>query len=149
LDESECLILNKFVASERWLSTLAESMAAIIEQTTRRRLFMSKALNKVAVIMMLGLTAIGTAQARGVPERFGGHYGHMGPPLGYVSQQSVVPQFNNPGPQISIPQCGGAAFPAHGRWTAGRIGDQMTSGSTTQRGLSCLRLSLQQPRSSL
>jgi hypothetical protein len=69
---------------------------------------MSKMLNKVAVIMMLGLTAIGTAQARGVPGHFGGHCGHMGPPLGYVPQQSVTPQFNNPGPQLSVPYTGNA-----------------------------------------
>jgi hypothetical protein len=36
---------------------------------------MSKVLNKVGVIMMFGLTAMGTAQARGIP----GHFKGRGP----------------------------------------------------------------------
>ena len=69
---------------------------------------MSHILRKATVIVVLGLTAIGTAQARGVPGHFGGHYGHMGPPLGYVPQQSVAPQFNNPGPRMRVPSTGSA-----------------------------------------
>jgi hypothetical protein len=37
---------------------------------------------------------------------YGAHFGHMGPPIGYVPQPMATPQFNNPGPQISIPQPG-------------------------------------------
>jgi hypothetical protein len=71
---------------------------------------MSKVLNKVAVVMMLGLAATGVAHARGANFDRGGfaNYGHMGPPLGYVPQQSIAPEFNNPGPQLSVPYTGNA-----------------------------------------
>jgi hypothetical protein len=72
---------------------------------------MSNILKTTAAIIMLGLAAMGSAQARGGHGSFGAHYGHMGhmgPPLGYVPQQSVGAQFNNPGPPISVPHTGSA-----------------------------------------
>jgi hypothetical protein len=36
------------------------------------------------------------------------HGGYAGPVHGYQPQQSVAPQFNNPGRQISVPQPGNA-----------------------------------------
>jgi hypothetical protein len=36
------------------------------------------------------------------------HGGDAGPVYGYQPQQSVAPQFNNPGPQISVPHAGNA-----------------------------------------
>jgi hypothetical protein len=68
-----------------------------------------------SVIILLALAALGAsymsaAHARGVGH-FGGHFGymgHMGPPIGYVPQQSIAPEFNNPGPQLSVPYTGNA-----------------------------------------
>jgi hypothetical protein len=66
---------------------------------------MLKILTTATTIIMLGLAATGVAQARG--GHFGGHHG-SGIIRGYQPQQSVAPQFNNPGPQMSIPQTGNA-----------------------------------------
>ena len=75
---------------------------------------MSTGLRLAIVINLLAHAAIGahmgTAHARGLGH-VGGHYGHMGhmgPPLGYVPQQSVTPEFNNPGPRLSMPYTGNA-----------------------------------------
>jgi hypothetical protein len=65
---------------------------------------MSNILKTTAAVIMLGLAAMGSADARGGH----GHFGHMGPPIGYVPQQPMTPQFNNPGPQLSVPQTGNA-----------------------------------------
>ena len=69
---------------------------------------MSKILTTAATIIVLGLAATGAADARGGHGHFVGHFGHMGPPIGYVPQSLATPQFNNRGPQLSIPQPGNA-----------------------------------------
>jgi hypothetical protein len=71
---------------------------------------MSNILKTTAAVIMLGLAAVGSADARGGHGGFAhhGNMGHMGPPLGYQPQQSVGTQFNNPGPQISVPHTGSA-----------------------------------------
>jgi hypothetical protein len=68
---------------------------------------MSKILNTTAAIVMLGLVASGAAHA--APSSLHGYYAHPGYAgrlPAYVPQQPVTPQFNNPGPQISVPQPG-------------------------------------------
>ena len=69
---------------------------------------MSNILKTTAAVIMLGLAAMGPADARGGHGGLAGHFGHMGPPIGYVPQQPMTPQFNNPGPQLSVPQTGNA-----------------------------------------
>ena len=66
----------------------------------------SKILNTAAVIILLAFAATGVAQARGVHRHHATHHGHLGLPLGYQPQQPITPQFNDPGPQISVPQPG-------------------------------------------
>jgi hypothetical protein len=60
--------------------------------------------------ILLGIAAIGAAHA--APTSLHGHYsGHAGYSdliRGYEPQQSMAPQFNNPGPQIKVPQTGNA-----------------------------------------
>jgi hypothetical protein len=53
--------------------------------------------------ILFGFAATGAAQARSGHGGYAAQYGHIGPPIGYVPQNPVMPQFNNPGPQISIP----------------------------------------------
>jgi hypothetical protein len=69
---------------------------------------MSKILTTATTIIVLGLAATGVAEARGGHGSYGGYHGSAGMIYGYQPQQSVAPQFNNPGPQISIPQTGNA-----------------------------------------
>lgn len=69
---------------------------------------MSKILTTTTAIMILGLAATGAAEARDGHGYYGGHTGYLGPISGYVPQVSTTPQFNNPGPQISVPQPGNA-----------------------------------------
>jgi hypothetical protein len=94
-------------------------------------LIMSKILTTAAAIIMLGLAAPALARNchdyhpwRGASAaqastyvRYAGrvsshgyyaaHPGYLGLPE-YAPQQPVTPQFNNPGPQISVPQPGNA-----------------------------------------
>ena len=67
---------------------------------------MSKALNAIAAIMMLSVAATGSARA--APAFSHGydaaHPTYLGPLPGYVPQQPMTPQFNEPGPQIKVPQ---------------------------------------------
>jgi hypothetical protein len=60
--------------------------------------------------ILLGIAAIGAAH--GAPTSLhgyhSGHAGYSGLIRGYEPQQSMAPQFNNPGPQISVPQTGNA-----------------------------------------
>ena len=64
--------------------------------------------------VMLAFVATGAAQARGNFDRggfgseFDSHGGFAGLPLGYQSQQPMTPEFNNPGPQLSVPYTGNA-----------------------------------------
>ena len=69
---------------------------------------MSKILNTAATIILLGLAAIDTAHARGVHRHRATHHDHLGLPLGYQPQQPMTPRFNEPGPQIWVPQPGNA-----------------------------------------
>jgi hypothetical protein len=67
---------------------------------------MSKILNTATAMIVIGLAATGVAQA--APESLHGYYAHEGyaaplPAYGAV-QQPQTPQFNNTGPQLSIPQ---------------------------------------------
>jgi hypothetical protein len=54
----------------------------------------------------------GDAAAHAAPTSLHGHYsghaGYLGLIRGYEPQQSMAPQFNNPGPQIRVPQTGNA-----------------------------------------
>jgi hypothetical protein len=63
-------------------------------------------LRMAILIILLGVGAMGAAQARGA--HYATHFGHMGPMFGYEPQQPVTPQFDNPGSQISVPQTGNA-----------------------------------------
>jgi len=59
----------------------------------------------------LGLALMGSAHTRAIHDHHHHHPvnpGHLGPPYGYVPQQPVTPQFNDPGPRISVPQPGNA-----------------------------------------
>ena len=67
---------------------------------------MSKILNTAAAILMLGLAATGAAHA--AYGHLAVHPGYAGRLPAYVPQQPVTPQFNNPSPQISVPQTGNA-----------------------------------------
>jgi hypothetical protein len=88
---------------------------------------MSKILSTAAAIIILGSApALATnyhdyhswaATPASAGVRFAGpvslheYYAHgsdAGPVYGYQPQQSAAPQFNNPGPQISVPQAGNA-----------------------------------------
>jgi hypothetical protein len=68
---------------------------------------MSHTFTMATAVVMLGFVAMGTAQAAAASshEFSGAHAGYRGAlPEGYQPQQSVAPQFNNPGPQIRVPQ---------------------------------------------
>jgi len=68
---------------------------------------MSKILSTTAAIIALYLSVAAPALAANDYHPWGGaeaHAGYAGPMFGYQPQQPVTPQFNNPGPQISIPQ---------------------------------------------
>ena len=67
---------------------------------------MSAILRTAIVVILLGVGAMGAAQARGA--HYATHHGHMGPMFGYEPQQPVTPQFNSPGPQISVPRTSNA-----------------------------------------
>jgi hypothetical protein len=60
--------------------------------------------------ILLGIAAISAAHA--APTSLHGYYsahaGYSGLIRGYEPLQSMTPQFNNPGPQISVPQTGNA-----------------------------------------
>jgi hypothetical protein len=60
--------------------------------------------------ILLGIAAIGAAHAAptSLHGYHSGHAGYSGLIRGYEPQQSMAPQFNNPGPQISVPQTGNA-----------------------------------------
>jgi hypothetical protein len=66
---------------------------------------MSNILKTTAAIIMLGLAAMGAAHAApaSLHEFYAAHPGYLaGLPEGYQPQQPLKPQFNNPGPQISV-----------------------------------------------
>jgi hypothetical protein len=65
---------------------------------------MSTILNTTTAIIMLGLAATGTALARGALNHSQPHPGPAALPPVIAPPQPLTPQFNNPGPQISIPQ---------------------------------------------
>jgi hypothetical protein len=71
---------------------------------------MSKILSMRAAAMALSLSVAAPALAATTNSWAGtemqAHTGYAGPTFGYEPQQSVTPQFNNPGPQISVPQPG-------------------------------------------
>jgi hypothetical protein len=72
---------------------------------------MSKILNTTAAMIALSFSVVAPALAANDYHPGGGtemqaHTGYAGPMLGYAPQQSVTPQINNPGPQISVPQPG-------------------------------------------
>jgi hypothetical protein len=67
---------------------------------------MSKILSTMAAMISLSLSVAAPAFAA---NPWGGtemqaHTGYAGPMFGYQPQQPVTPQFNNPGPQIRVPQ---------------------------------------------
>ena len=68
---------------------------------------MSKTITTTTAVAILAFAVTGTAQARG-GHGIGGRHLLLGPPPVGVPQQPVTPQFNNPGPQISVPQPGNA-----------------------------------------
>jgi hypothetical protein len=70
-------------------------------------------LGSAPALILLGVAAMGAAHAAPLSlhsyyANRGHHRGHAGPTYGYQPQQSVAPQFNNPTPQISVPQTGNA-----------------------------------------
>ena len=70
---------------------------------------MSHILRMATVGVMLAFAATGAAEVRPVSlHGYYAHGGYAGPVYGYQPQPSVAPQFNNPGPQISVPQPGNA-----------------------------------------
>lgn len=93
---------------------------------------MSKLLNPATAVAMLAFAAMGPAPAfatndpeyhpggrpqantyvrYAAPLSLHGYYGAHAAPMpayGELEQQPVTPQFNNPGPQISVPQPGNA-----------------------------------------
>jgi hypothetical protein len=73
----------------------------------KRAFVMSRNLRMATAAIMLGFTSTGAVQARG-GHGIGGRHLLVGPPPVAVPQQPVMPQFNNPGPQISVPQPGNA-----------------------------------------
>jgi hypothetical protein len=64
---------------------------------------MSKIITTTTAVAMLAFAATGAAQARGGHGIPGRHL-LLGPPPVGVPQPPVTPQFNNPGPQIGVPQ---------------------------------------------
>jgi hypothetical protein len=68
---------------------------------------MSKIITTTTAVAILAFAATGTAQARG-GHGIGGRHLLLGPPPVGMPQQPVTPQFNNPGPQITVPQPGNA-----------------------------------------
>lgn len=72
---------------------------------------MSKILYTTAAIVVIGVAAMGSASARHArPASARGYYGaHATPTPTYGEmERPVTPQFNEPGPQISVPQPGNA-----------------------------------------
>jgi hypothetical protein len=67
---------------------------------------MSKIITTTTAVAMLAFAAAGAAQARGGHGIDRRHLLLGPPPVGVP--QPVTPQFNNPGPQISVPQPGNA-----------------------------------------
>ena len=65
---------------------------------------MSKALNVIAAIVMLGVATMGSAGAREMQGYHAIPYYVSPPPGEYQLQHPIKPQFNNPGPQISVPK---------------------------------------------
>jgi hypothetical protein len=66
------------------------------------------ALGSAPALILLGVAAMGAAHAAPLSlhsyyAHRAHHRGHAGPMYGYQPQQSVSPQFNNQGPQISVP----------------------------------------------
>jgi hypothetical protein len=78
----------------------------------KKEIVMSKILSTTAVAIALsfGLAAMGSASALAADyhTEYDAHPGYEGPPIGYEPQQSVTPEFNNPGPQLSVPYNGNA-----------------------------------------
>jgi hypothetical protein len=68
---------------------------------------MSTIITTTTAVAMLAFAATGGTQARS-GHGIGSRHLFLGPPPVGVPQQSVTPQFNNPGPQISVPQPGNA-----------------------------------------
>ena len=68
---------------------------------------MSKIITATTAVAVLAVAATGVPQARG-EHGIGGRHLLLGPPPVGVPQQPVTPQFNNPGPQISVPRPGNA-----------------------------------------
>jgi hypothetical protein len=67
---------------------------------------MSKILSTTVTMMSLSLSVAAPAFAAnpsGLTE-MQSHTGYAGPLFGYEPQQPITPQFNNPGPQISVPR---------------------------------------------
>jgi hypothetical protein len=75
---------------------------------------MSTLTRMAIVIILLALAALGVNYmntAHAAPVSLHGYYargGYAGPVYGYQPQQTFTPQFNNPGPQLSMPQPGNA-----------------------------------------
>jgi len=72
---------------------------------------MAKIQSTTAAMIALSLSVAAPALAANDYHPWGrtemqAHTGYAGPMFGYEPQQSVTPQFNNPGPQISVPQQG-------------------------------------------
>jgi len=68
-------------------------------------------LRMATAVVMLAFAAMGTARAApaSLHDFYATHPGYWGAlPEGYQPQQSVGPQANNPGPQISVPRSGNA-----------------------------------------
>jgi hypothetical protein len=80
-------------------------------QTTRVSLVkwsfvMSKILSTTATMIFLSLS-VGSPALAANPlghTEMQSHTGYAGPMFGYEPQQPVTPQFNDPGPQIRVPQ---------------------------------------------
>ena len=68
---------------------------------------MSKTITTTTAVAILAFAVTGTAQARG-GHGIGGRHLLLGPPPVGVPQQPVTPQFNNLGPQMSVPYTGNA-----------------------------------------
>jgi hypothetical protein len=79
-----------------------------------RKFVMSKIFSTTAAIALsFGLAAMGSAPALAANDyhpwaQENTEPGYAGPPIGYEPQQSVAPEFNNPGPQLSVPYTGNA-----------------------------------------
>jgi hypothetical protein len=67
---------------------------------------MSKILSTTATMISLSLSVAAPAFAANAwgHTEMQSHSGYADPIFGYQPQQQVTPQFNNPGPQISVPR---------------------------------------------